>query len=78
MVRRDPSGKIGSVQADDIQQDSEYIAQVGMGSPLQHFNLIFDTGSADLWVWSTKLSKETIKAGHASGHNIFDPSKSST
>lgn len=48
MVRRDASGKIGEVQAEDIQQDSEYVAQVGIGSPLQHFNLIFDTGSADL------------------------------
>lgn len=78
MVRKDASGKIGDVQAEDIQQDSEYLAQVGIGTPLQHFNLDFDTGSADLWVWSTKLPKETIKTGQASGHNIFDPSKSST
>lgn len=78
MQTKDASGKLGDVQAEDVQQDSQYLAQVGIGTPLQHFNLDFDTGSADLWMWSTKLPKNTIKTGQSSGHNIFDPSKSST
>jgi hypothetical protein len=35
--------------------------------------LDFDTGSADLWVFSTEQSKSAQK-----GHNVFDPKKSST
>lgn len=41
-------------------------------------NLDFDTGSADLWLWSTDLPKSTQLSGKASHHNIFDHSKSST
>jgi hypothetical protein len=36
----------------------------------------FDSGSSDLWCWSTELSQSTQSAGK--GHTIFDPSKSST
>jgi hypothetical protein len=39
--------------------------------------LDFDTGSSDLWVWSTELpSADTSATG--SSHTIFDPTKSST
>jgi hypothetical protein len=38
--------------------------------------LDFDTGSSDLWVWSTELPSATTS--QASGHKIFDPTKSST
>lgn len=41
-------------------------------------DLDFDTGSADLWVWSTELSKSVQSQGVSAGHKIFDPSKSST
>lgn len=37
----------------------------------------FDTGSADLWVWSTELSS-SIQQQAGSSHTIFDPTKSST
>ncbi|KAL4971469.1 putative aspartic endopeptidase [Aspergillus desertorum] len=66
----------GEVGADDVQNDSMYLAPVSIGTPAQTLNLDFDTGSADLWVWSTKLSSATISQ-HKSG-TIFDPSKSST
>jgi len=39
-------------------------------------NLDFDSGSSDLWCWSTGLPQSTQSAGK--GHTIFDPSKSST
>lgn len=45
-----------------------------MGVAEQHQD--FDSGSSDLWCWSTDLPQSTQTAGK--GHTIFDPSKSST
>ncbi|KAK1715941.1 eukaryotic aspartyl protease [Colletotrichum lupini] len=63
----------GDVTAEDQQYDSMYLCEVSIGTPPQKFKLDFDTGSSDLWVFSTELSSATQK-----GHNIFDASKSST
>lgn len=65
------------VTADDIQNDSQYNAEVWIGTPPQKFFLDLDTASADTWVWSATLPAEILhQAG--SKHSIFDPSKSST
>lgn len=48
LVTKDADGKIGEVTAKDINNDSEYIAQVEIGTPPQPMDLTFDTGSADL------------------------------
>ena len=49
LQKKDPStGQTGDVPAEDVQNDSEYLCQVTIGS--QTFSLDFDTGSADLWV----------------------------
>jgi len=50
---------------------SEYIEKVNIGG--QDLMLDFDTGSADLWVFSTQLSQQTIGQ-----HAAFDASKSTT
>ncbi|KAL2009891.1 hypothetical protein VTN00DRAFT_5698 [Thermoascus crustaceus] len=69
--------RVGEVGADDVQNDAMYLAQISIGTPAQTVNLDFDTGSADLWVWSTELPSN-IQAQGQKDHNIFDPKKSST
>ncbi|KAK7992892.1 aspartic endopeptidase [Apiospora saccharicola] len=61
----------GEVTADDQQNDSMYLCPVEIGTPAQKFMLDFDTGSADLWIFSTEQ-------GSTKGHNMFDPKKSGT
>ena len=62
----------GSATNTPTQYDSEYLTPVQIGTPAQTLNLDFDTGSSDLWVFST----QTKSAG--SGHTKYNPSKSST
>lgn len=79
LMKKDPSsGHTGQVSAEDQQNDSEYLCQVGVGTPAQTLTLDFDTGSSDLWVWSTKLSSNIQTQGKRAGHTIFNPSESST
>ncbi|GJJ09855.1 hypothetical protein Clacol_004079 [Clathrus columnatus] len=63
---------LSEVPAEDVQNDLEYVVPVTIGTPGVTLNLDFDTGSSDLWVWSSELRS------NQSGHNIYNPSKSST
>ncbi|KAI1759271.1 secreted aspartic proteinase precursor [Hypoxylon sp. FL1150] len=63
----------GSATNTPEQYDAEYLTPVSIGTPAQTLNLDFDTGSADLWVFSTELSSK-----YQSGHSVYDPSSSST
>ncbi|KAI0173568.1 aspartic peptidase domain-containing protein [Hypoxylon sp. FL1284] len=63
----------GSAKSTPEQYDSEYLTPVSVGTPAQTLNLDFDTGSADLWVFSTELSSR-----YTSGHGVYDASGSST
>ncbi|KXT03267.1 hypothetical protein AC578_4754 [Pseudocercospora eumusae] len=53
------------------ENESQYLTPVHVGGQLMNLN--FDTGSADLWVFSTKLASSDIQ-----GQSVFNPEKSST
>jgi len=77
LVAKRDAAKPGLVGGQDQQNDSMYLCPVQIGTPAQTLNLDFDSGSSDLWVWSTELPKATQTAG-AKTHKIYDPKKSST
>ncbi|KAM5349850.1 hypothetical protein ACJ41O_006355 [Fusarium nematophilum] len=61
----------GSAVTTPADEDIEWLTPVQIGTPAQTLNLDFDTGSSDLWVFSSETSG-------ASGHTKYDPSKSSS
>jgi len=61
----------GSVTATPEQYDSEYLCPVTIGG--QTLNLDFDTGSADLWVFSSETPSSEVD-----GQTVYNPADSST
>ncbi|KKA30325.1 hypothetical protein TD95_005077 [Thielaviopsis punctulata] len=61
----------GSATNTPESSDSEWLTPVQIGTPAQTLNLDFDTGSSDLWVFSTSTPDN-------SGHSVYNPSRSSS
>ncbi|KAK4506051.1 hypothetical protein PRZ48_004016 [Zasmidium cellare] len=59
----------GSVAANPEENDQAYLCPVNVGGTT--LNLDFDTGSADLWVFSSLMTKS-----EQAGHSIYKPSSS--
>eukprot|EP00744_Colponema_vietnamica_P001293 GILI01002156.1.p1 GENE.GILI01002156.1~~GILI01002156.1.p1 ORF type:complete len:430 (+),score=127.67 GILI01002156.1:97-1290(+) len=57
----------------DNFRNTQYVGRIGVGSPAQYLNVIFDTGSANLWIDSALCKDQSCVT-----HDQYDHSKSSS
>lgn len=79
-LTKERGGKIGhlgvgsevAIALNNIK-NTQYVGTIGIGTPKQDIHVIFDTGSANLWVTSSKCTSDAC-----SMHEGYDHEKSST
>lgn len=64
------SGETSSIVINDYQ-DAQYFGEISVGTPAQKLNVVYDTGSSNLWV-------SNIKPSLLSKHSYYQHDKSST
>lgn len=62
--------KVQGVELSDYY-NNEYVGLMGVGTPPQFLTVVFDTGSSDIWIPSTRCNT-------CGSHNAFDETKSSS
>ena len=62
------TGTVGSIPA--INADVSYLITIGLGTPVQDVDLIFDTGSSDLWVQSANYKPASSSTSKSLGETF--------
>ncbi|KAF4571485.1 peptidase A1 family protein [Pleurotus pulmonarius] len=65
-----------SIGLDIESNDVGYLASVQMGTPPRNFELLMDSGSADLWVGAENCQSQA--GGNCGNHNFLGPASSNT